>query len=330
MTSDHFQGTIRSIIILCIALLVGGCGGSGGGDGSSSTGSYSGLTSPAPLTEKNAQDILEDAYYGGLAGSGMASPLSAMKVEGVEGTGPLNMQQTAMLIKDLVEQERSKTTVQTSPYASAVETEPIHESGKCGGVVTGSIQVNDVTGSLTGNLTFSNYCEMGVLLSGAVTFAGQIDVESGELAMTMTFRNFNEVIGDESMNIILNGTLDMATLGTSIHMTMDIFMQDETSGKSFLMDGYTTTMAEQGGYSEAEVYGRFYCSDYGYVNLSTEETIMVSENEDYPSQGVFVATGENGSSARLTFLNFGAYSVDVDEDGNGVYEFNSGIQYWDN
>lgn len=323
--------TTSFLIVACMSslLLLFACGGGGGGSGSSGTGSYSGLTTPVVLTEDNAREILEDAYYGGLAGSGMASPFSAIEAEGLSAIKTATLSHMALLIKDIAEKVNGQTIALISPCSSAVQTEPISDVGECGGTLSGSIQVDDDAGSLAGSLRFNNYCEMGTITNGSVSFSGEMDLDTGDITMTMTFANVSEVIEDEGMNIVMSGTVSVEATDSSMSMGMDIFMRDNAAGKSYLMEDYTFTIVEYDYISEVELSGRFYCSDYGYVTLSTEEAILVSEYDDYPIQGVFVADGAGSSSARLTFESSITYRIEVDEDGDGIYEYNSGILYWD-
>lgn len=323
---SYMENLFAAFVVL---ILVAGCSGGGGSSGSSGTGTYSGLTTPVTLTEENAQEVLEQAYYGGIAGSGIASPLSAADAGRVEAEGTAHSRHFALLIKDIIDKVGEQTVASIPRYLSAIQTEPISETGECGGTLTGSIQIDDVTGSVAGSFRFRNYCEMGAISNGNVSLTGEMDLDTGEISITMTFANVSEVIEDEGMSIVMSGTAFVEITDLSMSMVMDIFMQDNTSGNSYLMEDYTFTIVEYDYTSEVQVSGRFYCSDYGYVVLSTEEEILISDYDDYPMQGVFVADGADNTSARLTFESAATYRIEVDEDGDGFYEYDSGILYWD-
>lgn len=321
-------GLVSAVIV--VLLLFSGCGGGGGGgNGSSGTGTYSGLTTPATLTEENAQDILEDAYYGGVLAETMAAPLSAVEAEGVGRKRPRSVQDMASRVKGIVEQAIVQADSQIPAGAGAIQTVTIEESGECGGEVTGSMQVNDVTRSFTGSITFNSYCESGFRTNGTVSLVGEMDLDTSEFSMTMTFTNVTGVCEDDDIDFIMNGAIVMSAAEATASLTMDMYMRDRTTGDSILMEDYVFTAVEFDDYSVLEVSGRFYSSDYGYITLSTEEAIIVSDYEDYPSEGIILAAGADDSSARLSFLTSGTYCVEVDEDGDGTYEYDSGILSWD-
>ncbi|WP_419655630.1 uncharacterized protein Dvar_47240 [Desulfosarcina variabilis str. Montpellier] len=82
------------------------------------------------------------------------------------------------------------------------------------------------------------------------------------------------------------------------------------------------------------ISGDFYYPDYGYVSLSTEQTLIIDASTGTPSSGVLIVTGENGSSggpteARLTCYSEGQFQVEADTDGDGVYDWTSDMLSWD-
>jgi hypothetical protein len=315
--------------VLTAFFLLSSCGG-GGSSGSSSgggTNTYSGLTTPAQVTEDNAEEILLSAYSGGDLGSGISGAFSAVDVRKAQTPGALVVQRVALQVKELVQ----VASVEVCPAASAVETQNIDIDGDCGGSLTGTINVNDETGAMSGSFTYSDFCEMGARMNGTISFTGTMDLESGEFSLDMTCTNLTEVDAEFGINVTMSGTVTLQATETSMTMIMDIYMRDNAAAETFLMEDYTLTMVmdEYEYYAETTISGRLYCSEYGYVTLSTTDTIIVYEYDEYPSQGAFVATGASGSRARLTFVSSEAYRIEVDEDGNGEYEHDSGILYWD-
>ncbi len=315
--------------VLAAFLLLSSCGG-GGSSGSSSgggTNTYSGLTTPAQVTEDNAEEILLSAYSGGDLGSGISGAFSAVDARKAQTPGALVVQRVVLQVKDLVQ----GASLEVCPAASAVETQNIDIDGDCGGSLTGTINVNDETGAMSGSFRYNDFCEMGARMNGTISFTGSMDLESGEFSLSMTCTNLTEVDTEFGINVTMSGTVTLQATETSMTMIMDIYMRDNAAAETFLMEDYTLTMVmdEYEYYAETTISGRFYCSEYGYVTLSTQDTIIVYEYDEYPSQGAFVATGANGSRARLTFVSSETYRIEVDEDGNGEYEYDSGILYWD-
>lgn len=320
---------IKSILIMSIVVPFVGCGGGGGGGGAGST-TYSGLKTQTNIDQENARYILENAYSGGILGSSMIFPISAIDVGELQRNEPHSSRNLALLILGLSKKFTGYEGTQIPSTASAVQTESINESGDCGGKVTGRIQVDDSTGSMSGNLTFDNYNDCELVLNGAVSFSGQIDILSENLSMTMTYRNLSVVMSEE-IDAIMSGTIYYAE-DTDMSSTwiMDYYLRDNISGDSFLFEDYTETTVRFYKVSQVVVSGRFYCSDYGYVDLFTEEALVILDDEEYPSYGRIRAEGDNNSMAWLEFFNANSYIVYVDEDGDGFLDYNSVALYWDN
>jgi hypothetical protein len=112
-------------------------------------------------------------------------------------------------------------------------------------------------------------------------------------------------------------------------MTMNVNVKDNTDGKVYWMDNYFITDIYYDTYDETEISGNFYSPDYGYVTLSTQEAFITLDEDDYPSQGILIATGAGGTTARLTVLSATTYHVEADTNGDGTYEYDSGTLYWE-
>jgi hypothetical protein len=93
-------------------------------------------------------------------------------------------------------------------------------------------------------------------------------------------------------------------------------------------------MSEGTGYVEVEIIsGRYYDPDYGYVEVYTEGPLRIDDGDDWPSDGVLVVTGDTGiaggsTMARLTALSSTTYQVEADTNGDGTYDWDSGVLYW--
>ena len=74
--------------------------------------------------------------------------------------------------------------------------------------------------------------------------------------------------------------------------------------------------------------GRFYHPDYGFVVVSTQSVFKINSSDDFPSEGVLVAKGSNGSMAQLTVLSSTSLQVEADFDGNGTVDCSSGSFNW--
>ena len=93
------------------------------------------------------------------------------------------------------------------------------------------------------------------------------------------------------------------------------------------------TLTEESSYVNVEVSGKYYDSDYGYVTITTLTPLCIYYNDSFPSDGVFVITGDTGigggsTKAQLTVLSSTTYQVEADTNGDGTYDWNSGVLDW--
>jgi hypothetical protein len=117
-------------------------------------------------------------------------------------------------------------------------------------------------------------------------------------------------------------------------MAMTMLLQDNSTGKVYKVEAYTLTLTEQVNYADVELLsGRYFDPDYGYVSITTTTPLRIYVGDNYPSDGVIVVTGNTGiaggsTMARLTALNSTTYQIEADTNGDGAYDWNSGVLNW--
>jgi hypothetical protein len=105
---------------------------------------------------------------------------------------------------------------------------------------------------------------------------------------------------------------------------------DNNTGISYWLKDWILRHTHGEGYTEiVSAIGRFYDPDYGYVELSIEEGILIYAEDDRPSSGKLVLTGAEGTQGgdtkiRITHLSATEYLVEADTNGDGAYDYNSG------
>jgi hypothetical protein len=124
-----------------------------------------------------------------------------------------------------------------------------------------------------------------------------------------------------SANLVLTGTLTWVNDygDDSETMTMNLVLLDGDTGKTYWFDNYQveTTNYENG--ITQVIEGRYYDYDYGYVDVSTPESIFTYYYDSWPSDGVFLCEGSNGTWARLVF-GVDITWLQVDINGNGTVD----------
>jgi hypothetical protein len=111
-------------------------------------------------------------------------------------------------------------------------------------------------------------------------------------------------------------------------VTMNFYAKDKASGKVYWISGYILEITEVNGELEVKLTGRFYHPDYGYVELTTPVLFIIYEGDDFPSSGTLVLTGANGARAELNAIDYLHCECKFDSDGDGVYEWESGLMLW--
>jgi len=321
---------LSSMILLALFFIA--CGGDGGEGGvSPSAGiSYTGLTTQAIIDETNAEGLAAGAYEGGHTGSAIGG-MSVAQTEASGNIGYCRMLKVSQALEGSLRQvdlmSRSDGT-----FIGAIYTETGAVYGDCGGSGSYTISVNDETGDFSGSLSFSSYCEYGVTISGSVSFSGQVDVVTGDLLrFSFTFTCLTGTSGSDSVTLSGNISCDLTVHPAT--MTMSMLVRDNSTGKVYWVRDYTMTVTEGPTYVDVELSGRYYDPDYGYAIVTTSTPFRIYGGDDWPSDGVLVVTGNTGiaggsTMARLTALSSSTYQIEADTDGDGSYDWDSGVLNW--
>ena len=115
---------------------------------------------------------------------------------------------------------------------------------------------------------------------------------------------------------------------------MDMYLQDGNSNDVYWINNYNIEAIEYPSYVSMTISGIFYDPHYGYVTLSTPENLIVYDYDRVPTSGILLVEGDNGVSgfptkARLTCYSSSLFNVEADTDGDGIYDWSSGVLSWD-
>jgi hypothetical protein len=310
------------IVALTLPYTYGGCAGGGGGSNGSDGIVYSGITDQAEISESNAQDITAGAFGAGLVGDGLMA-LSLDEGSNDNFIGEFRTAKVPLILSDslyLID----FTTISASGFQTAVQTVKDTITGSCGGSMSYSVSLDDVKGTFNGSFTFSEYCNDGATINGRARFNGRINMNTSEFSEAhFSFGNLS--VG----GLTLDGNIDIDFTQVPNMITMNAYGQDPSSGKIYWVKDYEVTIAENTGFVEVEMSGRFYHPDYGYVTLSTTAPFTLYDGDEWPTEGTLVVTGANGSKAELIAIDNEYCSVEADIDGDGSYEQDLGTMAWD-
>ena len=336
------RATSAVLFVFAVFFLVG-CGGGGGG---SSASLYTGITSPAMVTDTNAEEIALQAYQ---AGDLSASAVSVLGVSG-NGHAAVGSPNVLTLVRLLKEGADSMPIVSgtTVPLNSSTPALPMTvvtidntvDDGQ-GGTMTLHLSIDDQTGEFDGTFRFDDWHgDGGGLISGLANVSGSFDMIGGSFARILF--SFNPItIMDGLDSATIYGTVDLESDGfSSAFATMNIFLQDNNSLETFWISYYTMNLAEgpdadfdgEPDYVDATVSGTIYLPNYGYVMASTPTLFRYYAGYSLPSSGVLLITGNGGRSTRLVensaVPQSPGYYVEANLDGIPGYEWKYDDRPW--
>jgi hypothetical protein len=300
----------------------GGCSGGGGGGSNDSGLTYTGETTAAEIDNDNAEEIAGGALGAGLVSDGMLG-INAADASDAQRTGSARSVNVPLTLGNSLKAIYIPPPGPFSTQATYTDEETIN--GDCGGTMSYDIFIDDLAGTFEGNFTFSDYCSDGTTLDGSASFSGTMNVESSEfIEATFTFDNLS---GDD---LTLDGTIFIDFTGTPDVLTFNGYTQDPVTEKVCRIKNYVITIDDSNaGYVETEMSGTFYFPDYGYVTLSTPETLMIFDGDEWPYSGILVVEGKDNTKAKITAINELTCTVEADVDGDDDYEWDSGVMDWE-
>ena len=306
------------ILVFLLAVSLISCG----GGGSSSTSSpYTGVTTAAVITPTNADAIVRSSYLGVDAGTAFVGPLGATANEPRNvstGSSP-----KVLSIVQALKEISGKACGQRFTSGGAAPKAVVSESGTLtdgyGGSVSYALSVDDQTGAFTGSFSASNYHgDAGGILSGAMTVSGTYDIATGEFN-SIDFKLNSVTVTDASSSVTVSGSVNLLN-GNPATGTVTLYLTDNVTGKTDWIEDFTINVTEGTGHTDATLSGKIYLHDHGFVVISTSTPFQFPAGSTYPSSGTMIVTGASNGRAKLTISDSTGYTVDVDANGDGIYE----------
>jgi hypothetical protein len=312
------------LLLFWVSFILVGCGGGGGsssdGGGGPAALTYSGLTSQASISPTNAEDITTEALLGATIGVSVLGNTDAGK-----NTKPIISHLYVIDLPKVL--RRSTENVNWHPgkeiALSRVESDTIN--GECGGNLAYTITVDDATGNFSGTFTYSQFCDSGITITGTVDVDGTVDLVTNEFK-TINF-NFDNLTSDE---FVMSGIISLDDTNTTLSLiTLDFLFKDIALNKVYWINDYSMTVTEINATdTEIAITGVFYDPDYGYVNVSTPIPFIFISADDWPTLGTMLCEGVGNTKTILTAVDNQSYRIEADTNGDGVYDYNSGVLFW--
>jgi len=333
------NSTILSGLFLS-CLLFASCGDGGGGSGGGLQ--YTGEKTQAPLDSTNAVDITSTAFQGVNTGSAvniLGFPKNEETVQ--ESSSGSRVFLLSQLMEDSIQKidflqatknKMNPAMTNTSFGEVPIRSEPVSFSqdipGSCGGSANFNFNIDSQTGDFNGTFTYNDYCDDATTLSGSVTVSGQINVNNTSEFFSLTITISSLTVNSGSDSFTTAGSMEINFSGSSTSLTLDLLLNDTTLDKMFWLNNYTMTSTSGAGFVDISITGRFYHPDHGYVDISTSTPLRINGADDFPSSGIIIAVGSNGTQAQFEALSSTTFRVQADTDGDNVNDFDSGVMNW--
>lgn len=335
MRKSGITTVLQAIMITGLTFLwaCGGGGGGGGDGGISPSIPYSGLETPAIITDENAETLAVGAYLG-IAYSGQSGDITPMSLA-EQSTSPDEPNLKSVLLFSRIWEETAvdylTRELSTGPVFLATVSIDEPMTGDCRGYADVSGWVDDQTGDFDLDVTYHEYSDDCVVeISGRTKMQGKLDLYGLSInQVKITYEAL--AVSFEGLYLTQSGVWSGDFRQVPTLMTFDLVTRDEITGKTYWMRDVEMQSSPVSGTSDTEyqISGRYYDPDLGYVELTTREPLRFYFEEDYPYQGRVKLAGAGNTAALAEFVSNAVYRVTCDEDGDGQYDdYDSGIVHW--
>jgi len=282
---------------------------------------FIGASSQAAITAVNAESLAAGALAGGLAiaeNKSLKMSQSANAAQ-IDLFRPLRF---PLVLRDSIGRIELDTELNISDRSKVI-TESNNLIGRCGGELSYTLTFDKISGEFSGSLIFTDYCDDGIIVSGETDVDGTFEVSSGVFdTATISFDN----LSDDSHT--LDGEISLDFTDTPVVATFTAYSEDKQSGQVYWLKNYSINLFELSDRLEIEIFGTFYHPDNGFVTLTTAETFVVFDEDNWPAAGHLIIQGKSDTKAQLIAIDQLHYRIEVDENGDGIFDWDSGILHW--
>ena len=281
----------------------------GGGDDDDSGVTYTGLTTPAVITNANAKTLAEGVFGGSTTGTAFGVVSDEQEIQ----SNPTTLDIARIMANSVTRLDISPASA-TLP--GTIQTVKEEEDCSDGGKISLDLRVDDDTPDFdfSGSYDFINCAEEGTTIDGDTNVSGSLFGDT----LYLTFNSLNVVSGAESYT--MSGAVDTFFSGSSVTITMDVRARNNNTQLVEWLNNLAISMTDNGSYLRMTITGRYYHPEQGYVDTVTNMPFQINIADQWPNVGQMTMTGASGSKTRLTANSNTQYTLEVDADGDGTYE----------
>ena len=297
------KGSWSSIIIVA-GLLLTACGGGGsGGEGSQTFTEtiYVGLETQAEIDQTNARTMVE-----GMFGT------QDFRLQPVDANGdPVTIPYNILVPRALIQTIRD-INANAAAASSLAERFLIEEFNCDSGLLDYQIDVDDVTGTMNGTMTFRDCLSLGITFKGQADVSGTYDLIANQFTLiNLSFVALSAT--DAFMDYNATGVIQFESGEFSATITLnDYDVGFPSTSIAYKFDDFIITISDTDP-AEMTLSGRFYHPEWGFMLVETVINLLIAEADVMPHAGQFTADG-SGSALRVTSLDGDSYLLELDLD----------------
>ena len=281
---------------------------------------YSGLNTAVLITSENGKNVINTGLGAQSSSSTLYSLLSAASVQKVSDDKPLPVRESVQQIARIIAALQDGFTVQEANFTGAELT----VNGSCGGTFNAS---GGQTDSL---ISFNNYCDtgsrttLGITLNGSVNHKRDTDPETGttrnelqidQLSLTGRLPGYTD---DE--NLTVTGTLIITHGPQESSALMNFVLLDNISQQQVKYENYTIKTVREfnpvygAWFPNTTLNGRVYTASIGYIDIVTDEPLLVDPDGGVPYSVQITIKGAQASFATLRITGSDTYTLQINQD----------------
>lgn len=298
---------VAKTLTLTTALSLAACGGSGGGGGDDSV-RYRGLTTPAAVTDTNAPTLAEGVIGGSSTGTAFGVISEAQEAE----SGPTLLDLARILTRSVTQLD---IDIPPSHLPGAIINDSGSDACADGGSIAYNLSVDDVTFEFSGTFRYRDCAEGDTTINGRAEVSGSI---GASIVLDLDFDSLTVVTGAESYT--LSGTIDTSASLSTATIAMNVRQRNNNTGLVEWLNNLTLIVEDNFSFVQLTITGRYYHPDHGYVEVVTNTPFQIDSADEWPNVGQMTITGDSGGKARLTAVSNTQYTLEVDAEGDDIYE----------
>lgn len=314
-----------------LILLAFGCGGGAGSSASQGqtvdpASSFTGASSAALVTSGNAEDLALGGFYGARTGEAIGALNKRVTKSAVSAAGistrelVQNLKLAARRLAIPVNSEDLRRRPTAGGGGKGLKRPATFDvAGSSGGVASYSLNIDDSNGGFTGSVDFKSFASGSTTLNGSCALKGRLDASRQSISqLTLSFTSLNMT---QDYQYLLVGTISWALDSFSFSETMDMNMvlKEVASSKTYWFKNYRVVTTYGSSSLTQSVTGRYYDHDFGFVDLSTGNEVVVDYGAQWPRQGTLISSAL-GRWVKLTFLPT-TYRLQADTDRDGLEDW---------